>query len=397
MEKIINSVCNVVIDSNYKSFNEAVCYFNECNDVNVKNYEINSKCLKLVNDNKDEEYKDIKNKKNNICDVYDKVLIITDENLYIHQVDKLTKSINSKYLYEYVVKPGEESKTLSIYEEIMNYCSKINLTRKSVIIALGGGVVGDLAGFVASTYMRGIDVIQVPTSLLAQVDSSIGGKTGINLDNIKNIIGSFYQPKFTYINTTALKTLNQEEFISGMAEVIKYAVIYDYKLLDYLIENSEAILNRDENILYNVVKKCSSIKVEVVGKDEKEGGLRKILNFGHTFGHGVEKLCKISHGYAVSIGMNMAFKLALKENLISKDYYDKFIMVSNYYNLPLNFEIPSNKNFLAKDILEIMKSDKKNSFGKMNLILPVELGKVELIDNIEEDKILEIIRECHNA
>lgn len=375
MEKIINSVCNVVIDSDYKSLNEAVYYFNNHNDK--------------------EKYKHSDTV--NICDIYDKVLIITDENLYINQVGELIKSINVKHIYEYVIKPGEESKTLNTYEEIMRYCLKINLTRKSIIIALGGGVVGDLAGFIASTYMRGIDVIQVPTSLLAQVDSSIGGKTGINLGNIKNIIGSFYQPKFTYINTNSLKTLNQKEFISGMAEVIKYAVIYDYKLLDYLIENSEAILNRDEDILYNVVKKCSSIKVEVVGKDEKEGGLRKILNFGHTFGHGVEKLCKISHGYAVSIGMNMAFKLALKENLISKEYYEKFIMVLNCYNLPSKFEIHNNESFLDKDILEIMKSDKKNSFGKINLILPVEFGKVDLIDNIEEDKILEIIRECRNA
>ena len=368
MEKIINSVCNVVIDSSYQYFNEAVYYFNE--DVN---------------------------KKSNICDVYDKVLIITDENLYIHQMDKLIKSINAKYIYEYVIKPGEESKSLNIYEEIMNYCAKINLTRKSVVIALGGGVVGDLAGFIASTYMRGIDVIQVPTSLLAQVDSSIGGKTGINLGNIKNVIGSFYQPKFTYINTTALKTLSQDEFISGMAEVIKYAVIYDYEFLDYLIENSEAILNRDKEILYNVVKKCVSIKVYVVGADEKEGGLRKILNFGHTFGHGVEKLCKISHGDAVSIGMNMAFKLALSEKLIKKDYYDKFIMLSKAYNLPLTYELPLHEVFLAEDVLEIMKSDKKNSFGKINLILPVDLGKVEVVNNIEEDKILDIIRECHNA
>lgn len=368
MEKIINSVCNVVIDNSYKHFNESVSYFNE-----------KSKC--------------------NINDIYDNVLIITDQNVYNHQLNKLTDSINAKTIYEYIIPAGEDSKSLSMYEEIMKYCIRINLSRKSVIIALGGGVVGDLAGYVASTYMRGIDVIQVPTSLLAQVDSSIGGKTGINLGNFKNIIGTFYQPKFTYINVDALKTLEEDEFISGMAEVIKYAMIYDYEFLDYLINNSKSLLNRESDSLYYIVKKCASIKVDVVGIDEKEGGLRKTLNFGHTFGHGVEKLCKISHGYAVSIGMNMAFKLSLKENIISNDYYDLFLKVCNEYNLPLTFEIEDSilSNNIEKEILNIMKSDKKNSFSKINLILPTDLGKVKVIDKIDEDKILKIIKECRNA
>lgn len=369
MEKITNSVCNVAIDNSYKYFNEVVCYFNEKTNCSIN-------------------------------DIYDNILIITDQNVYNHQLNKLIDSINAKSIYEYIIPSGEDSKSLSMYEEIMTYCVRMNLSRKSVIVALGGGVVGDLAGYVASTYMRGVDVIQVPTSLLAQVDSSIGGKTGINLGNFKNIIGTFYQPKLTYINVDALKTLNEEEFLSGMAEVIKYAVIYDYKFLDYLIENSKSILNRESEHLYYIVKKCARIKVDVVGIDEKEGGLRKILNFGHTFGHGVEKLCKISHGYAVSIGMNMAFKLSLKENIISNDYYELFVKVCNKYNLPLNFEMEDgidSLNNIEEEILNIMKSDKKNSFGKINLVLPIDLGKVEVIDKIEEDKILKIIKECHNA
>ena len=191
-------------------------------------------------------------------------------------------------IYEYIVPEGEDSKSLSVYEEIIKYCIRINLSRKSLIIALGGGVVGDLAGFVASTYMRGIDVCQIPTSLLAQVDSSVGGKTGLNIGNLKNVIGTFYQPKFTYINIDALKTLPHSEFISGMAEVIKYSLIYDYDFLDYLIDNSEKILDKDNETLCYMVEKCIQIKADIVSKDEKEGGLRKILNFGHTFGHGVE-------------------------------------------------------------------------------------------------------------
>ena len=352
MEKISNDICNIIIDNSYKHFDE------ELNEQNI----------------------------------YDSILIISDGNVYKSQGHDFVKNLKSKIIYEYIVSPGEDSKSLEVYEDIIKYCVRINLSRKSVIIALGGGVVGDLAGYVASTYMRGIDVIQVPTSLLAQVDSSIGGKTGINIGNFKNIIGTFYQPKFTYINVDVLKTLPEDEFRSGMSEVIKYSIIYDYDFLDYLINNSKDILNRGSEKLYYIVKKCASIKAEVVGKDEKEGGLRKILNFGHTFGHGVEKLCKISHGDAVSIGMNMAFKLSLKENLIDEKYYNKFLKVCKLYDLPLEFE-----NADENEVLEIMKSDKKNSFSKINLVLPVDLGKVEVINTICEDRILEIIKECKYA
>lgn len=189
MEKIINNVCNIAIDTSYNNFTESVYEFNK------KNIEDLSKI--------------------NINEIYDEVLIISDNNVYNHQLDTFINSIKVKMVYEYIVPAGEDSKSLTVYEEIIKYCIKINLSRKSLIIALGGGVVGDLAGFIASTYMRGIDVCQIPTSLLAQVDSSVGGKTGINIGNLKNIIGAFYQPKFTYINIEALKTLHHKEFIAG--------------------------------------------------------------------------------------------------------------------------------------------------------------------------------------
>lgn len=348
MEKIENKVCNIIIDNNYKSF-------------------------------------DIK-------EDYDSVLIITDQNVYNYQSHKFIENLKLKTIHEYIIPPGEESKSLEVYEEIMKYCTRINLSRKSAIIALGGGVVGDLAGFVASTYMRGIDVIQVPTTLLAQVDSSVGGKTGINLGNFKNIIGSFYQPKFTYISIGALKTLPEEEFLEGISEVIKYSIIYDYDFLKYLIENSESILDRETKNLYDIVKKCVSIKAEVVEKDEKESNLRKILNFGHTFGHGIERLCQISHGQAVGIGMNMAFKVSLEKKLIKEEYYNEFLEVCGKYNICLNFE-EADEN----EILQVMKMDKKNSFGKISLILPTGYGKVEVMDNIEEEIILDSIKRCKNA
>lgn len=380
MEKIINEVCNIVIDNSYKNFTTLVYEFNNKNIENLSKFNIN--------------------------EIYDEVLIISDENVYNHQLDNFINNIKVKIVYEYIIPSGEDSKSLSVYEEIIKYCIRINLSRKSLIIALGGGVVGDLAGFVASTYMRGIDVCQVPTSLLSQVDSSVGGKTGINIGNFKNIIGTFYQPKFTYINIDALKTLSYNEFIAGMAEVIKYSIIYDYDFLDYLINNSENILNKDNETLHYMVKKCIEIKADIVSKDEKEGNLRKILNFGHTFGHGVEKLCKISHGEAVSIGMNMAFKLALEKGYINGSYYDKFINACDKFNLPLNFNISldekdeiteESKDKINKEILEIMKNDKKNSFGKINLILPIGFGKVKIIDDIDDGEILKIIKEVNNA
>ena len=380
MEKIINEVCNIVIDNSYKNFTTLVYEFNNKNIENLSKFNIN--------------------------EIYDEVLIISDENVYNHQLDNFINNIKAKIVYEYIIPSGEDSKSLSVYEEIIKYCIRINLSRKSLIIALGGGVVGDLAGFVASTYMRGIDVCQVPTSLLSQVDSSVGGKTGINIGNFKNIIGTFYQPKFTYINIDALKTLSYNEFIAGMAEVIKYSIIYDYDFLDYLINNSENILNKDNETLHYMVKKCIEIKADIVSKDEKEGNLRKILNFGHTFGHGVEKLCKISHGEAVSIGMNMAFKLALEKGYINGSYYDKFINACDKFNLPLNFNISldekdeitkERKDKINQEILEIMKNDKKNSFGKINLILPIGFGKVKIIDDIDDGEILKIIKEVNNA
>ena len=380
MEKIINEVCNIVIDNSYKNFTTLVYEFNNKNIENLSKFNIN--------------------------EIYDEVLIISDENVYNHQLDNFINNIKAKIVYEYIIPSGEDSKSLSVYEEIIKYCIRINLSRKSLIIALGGGVVGDLAGFVASTYMRGIDVCQVPTSLLSQVDSSVGGKTGINIGNFKNIIGTFYQPKFTYINIDALKTLSYNEFIAGMAEVIKYSIIYDYDFLDYLINNSENILNKDNKTLHYMVKKCIEIKADIVSKDEKEGNLRKILNFGHTFGHGVEKLCKISHGEAVSIGMNMAFKLALEKGYINGSYYNKFINACDKFNLPLNFNISldekdeiteESKDKINKEILEIMKNDKKNSFGKINLILPIGFGKVKIIDDIADGEILNIIKGVNNA
>lgn len=368
MEKVINNTCKIYVDEGYRNLQKSLC--EACN-------------VKTIDE---------------LNEIYDAYFIICDYNTYNTQLHELMNHLKGKYIYEYILNPGEDSKSLENYEKIMNYCIKVNLSRKSLVIALGGGVVGDLAGFVAATYMRGIDVVQVPTTLLSQVDSSIGGKTGINLGHSKNIIGAFHQPKNVYINVEALKTLPQKDYLSGMGEVIKYAFIEknacDERLnfMDFLIENYENIMDRKTSTLLNMVKKCAEIKANVVDKDEKEGNLRKILNFGHTFGHGIEKLCHISHGEAVSIGMNMAFKLSLEKKLIDEDYYNQFISICNKFSLPITFEYED-----VNEIFEIMKNDKKNSFSKINLILPVGIGRVKLFDNIEQDLIMKVIKECNNA
>lgn len=323
---------------------------------------------------------------------YDSILIITDDNVYKKQLEYFIKVFKHKIIYEYIISSGEDSKNLGTYEEIIRYCIQNNLSRKSLVLAFGGGVVGDLAGFVASTYMRGVDLIQVPTTLLSQVDSSIGGKTGVNIGVYKNIVGSFYQPELVYINVNALKTLHKDEFIGGLAEVIKYALVYDYEFLDYLIENSEDILNLNENKLLYIISKCVNIKLDIVRKDEKENDLRRILNLGHTFGHGIEKLGRLSHGFAVSIGTVMAFKFSLKRGYINNDYYNKLMEVYNLYNLPTTFY-----DIDSKDIVNIMKKDKKNSFGKFNLVIPIDYGKVRVVDDGTEDEIYEVIEEIKNA
>ena len=361
MEKIKNKVCNIFIDESYRNFNKALNKISGTSDKNIN-------------------------------EIYDNVLVISDENVYKTQLNKFIDLLGAKFVSEYIVPAGEGSKCIETFERILEHGLKAGLTRKSLVIAVGGGVVGDLSGYVAASYMRGIDFIQVPTTLLAQVDSSIGGKTGINLGTYINVVGAFYQPQFTFINVSALRTLPDDQFRNGMSEVVKYGFIYDYEFIDYLLENSEDILDKRDSALKYIVTKCAEIKANVVEADEKEGGLRKILNFGHTFGHGVEKLCHIAHGEAVSIGMNMAFKLSLKKNLVDEEYYNKFLQICQKFNLPVEFEGAD-----EKEVLNIMKSDKKNSFSKINMMLPVGHGKVQLFNDVDEDVILEVIKGCKHA
>lgn len=302
---------------------------------------------------------------------YDKVVIVTDENVEVNLYDDFVKSIfsitNSKYFSKVCIKPGEESKCLETFNELISKFIDFGMSRKSLVIAFGGGVVGDLAGFVAATYMRGIDYIQVPTTILSQVDSAIGGKTGIDVGVYKNMIGAFKQPLFTYINTETLKTLPSDELKSGFGEIIKYAAIIDDdgEFEKFLYDNSVEVKCLDNEKIIKAIMKCAEFKARIVKADEKETGLRKILNFGHTFGHAMEMEYSLKHGEAVAIGMKIAFRVALAKGYIKKDYYDKFVELIDKYDFEFNFG-----KIDVERLVEIIKKDKKNSFGDISVILP---------------------------
>lgn len=305
----------------------------------------------------------------------DKWMIITDRNVDQLYGEKVVKALEGKEIHKYIIDPGEESKSFSTVENILNEMIEKGLTRKSKIIALGGGVVGDLAGFCASIYMRGISFIQIPTTLLAQVDSSVGGKTGVNMAQGKNMVGSFYQPRAVIIDTDTLRTLPKRELISGMGEIVKYGVIWDYEFLNLIEENLQAIMNLEEELMKKIIKKCCQIKAEVVSKDERELGLRKILNFGHTLAHAIETLTdykRYTHGEAVLIGMYHEALMAKDFGYIDEEYFKKIGNLIKDLGVCLNIS-----EFSMESLREAMMKDKKNKDGKISFIFPKGRGRVE--------------------
>lgn len=268
----------------------------------------------------------------------------------------------------FVTEGGEESKSGEEYLRILEFLAQRSYTRSDIIIALGGGVVGDLAGFVASTYLRGVRLVQIPTTLLAFVDSSVGGKTAINLKSGKNLVGAFYQPNLVICDIDCAKTLSKEDFACGMAEVIKYGMLFDLELLD-LIEDGM------DNNAEEIIAKCVSLKKAVVEKDEKDIGERQLLNFGHTLGHAIEKETNyaVMHGQAVAIGMHLITARALKKGLCGKEVLLKLITLLDKYNLPLKTDIPMER------LIKRTEVDKKRSRKGLTVVLPTqELGKCEL-------------------
>ena len=275
------------------------------------------------------------------------------------------------------VPAGEKSKRIAMVEKCYDQLAAHRLERKSFIVALGGGVVGDLAGFVAATYLRGIPFVQVPTTLLAQVDSSVGGKTGVNLKAGKNLVGAFYQPQLVLCDLDTLKTLPKREYVSGLAEVIKYGVIHDSVLFAQLERNLPKLLQRDVATLRNVIARCCEIKADVVGQDETESGLRAILNFGHTIGHAIENSSgygKFLHGEAIAIGQVAAAKLSQKLLGLPSADAARIEKLFTQAGLPVRVKL---NPVQRKKLFSAMLLDKKVSGGEVKFVLAKKIGRVE--------------------
>lgn len=285
---------------------------------------------------------------------------------------------------------AESAKNLSTVEKVSRSLVRAGADRHSVVIAVGGGVVGDVAGFVAASYLRGVPLVQVPTTLVAQVDSSVGGKTGVNLPEGKNLVGAFYPAKLVLVDPEALKTLPDREFRSGLAEVIKYGVIADPKLFRFLEERMEPLLKRDAASLLDIIRRSIEIKADVVSRDERESSLREILNFGHTFGHALEsvtKYKKYQHGEAVAWGMICSGLLGHEIAGMPAD--DVARMVSLIRRIG---PLPRWPQVAASDLLDAMRLDKKSRGGKLRFVLSDKIGAAKSYDGVEEQSALCVLR-----
>jgi 3-dehydroquinate synthase len=285
-----------------------------------------------------------------------------------------------------VLEPGEESKCVEVAESVWDKLFELDADRKSVVVAVGGGVVGDLAGFAAATYARGIDLMQVPTTLLAQVDSSVGGKVGINLTRGKNMVGAFWQPLGVLIDTSVLDTLPQREYRAGLAEVVKYGMILDAAFFEFLETNVEALNQRDPGVLRQVVARCCRLKADVVQRDERElTGQRTVLNYGHTFCHALETVAgygTLLHGEGVAIGMLCASRLAERLGHIDAQLTGRQRQLLQALGLPVDVPPLDHEALLAA-----MAHDKKTEHGQLRFVLPMRLGHVELVADVAPDDV----------
>ena len=336
-----------------------------------------------------------------------RVLLVSDETVDSIYGDDVAKSIVNRGLdLDVIVVPaGEESKSIDVAFSIWERFLEIGADRRSVAVALGGGVVGDLTGFVAATYQRGIRFFQVPTSLLAQVDSSVGGKTAINLPKGKNMVGAFYQPCGVLIDPTVLSSLSDEQYRSGLGEVVKYGVSLDDAFFVTLEGNVEKIKARDPSILGEIIARCCGIKAQIVSEDEKETtGRRALLNYGHTLGHALETALgygTLPHGYGVSIGSILAARLALRLAQkgdtrfaeIDEGWIERQINLVRAMGLPANLadvgrayaDAPETE---PENIVSLAASDKKAEFGMLNFVLPVKLGECIYVKNVSAEDVL---------
>lgn len=328
----------------------------------------------------------------------DQAMLVTNQTLAPLYLDALRARLEEAgVVVDQVILPdGEQFKTLAVMDQVFTALLEKPHGRDTTLIALGGGVIGDLTGFAAASYQRGVRFIQVPTTLLAQVDSSVGGKTAVNHPLGKNMIGAFYQPASVVVDLDCLKTLPARELSSGLAEVIKYGIILDGDFFSWLEDNLEALLALDGEAMAYCIRRCCELKAEVVAADEHEHGLRALLNLGHTYGHAIEAHMGYGnwlHGEAVAAGMVMAARNAERLGLFSATDTDRIIALLRRAGLPVN----GPESMAASDYLPHMMRDKKVLAGQLRLILPLAIGKAEVRSGVPHDMVLASIQDCQTS
>lgn len=320
------------------------------------------------------------------------VMIVSNTTVAPLYLDTVCKCLEDYELKTITLKDGEKYKNLDTVNTIFDALLEAKFDRSCTLIALGGGVVGDITGFAAASYQRGVNFIQIPTTLLAQVDSSVGGKTGVNHKLGKNMIGAFYQPKAVIIDTNTLKTLNDREFAAGMAEVIKYGLLGNVNFLKYLEDNILQIMKRQEDLIIDIVYDCCKDKANIVAQDQFEKGTRALLNFGHTFAHAIENICGYGyylHGEAVAIGMLMAARMSQLENYINKEDFSRILRLIKNTNLPDKVK----EKISVYDFIEAMRVDKKSIAGNMRLILLKNIGKANIYVKYSNTNLKKVLSE----
>ncbi len=320
-----------------------------------------------------------------------KAALISDTtvyNLYGSQVEESLK-LSHYDTYNYIIPPGDRSKSLAMAANIYDMLYEAKIERNHPLVALGGGVVGDLTGFVAATWLRGVPFVQVPTTLEAAIDASVGGKTAVNHPKGKNLIGVFYQPKAVLMDVGTFRTLSPRDVRAGLAESIKHAVIKDTAFFDYHEQHVRKILALDGSVMESLVARNCRIKADVVSADEREGGLRAILNFGHTIAHAIEiagGLEQWRHGEAVALGMIGAGYIAVRRGIFPKEQFQRMESLIRQFELPCRYP-----NLHFNQLLELMKRDKKVKAGRIHFVLPTQIGHVEMYDDVTESQIEEAV------
>ena len=323
------------------------------------------------------------------------VMVVTNSTVAPIYLDKVIKLLDKCNVEVTILPDGEQYKTLETTKTIFDALLNAKFDRSATLIALGGGVVGDITGFAAASYQRGINLIQIPTTLLSQVDSSVGGKTGVNHELGKNMVGAFHQPQAVIIDVDTLETLNDREFSAGMAEVIKYGLLGNVDFLLELEKNVDAIMNRDKNLIIDAVYRSCEDKANIVAEDEFEHGKRSLLNFGHTFGHGIENILGYGsylHGEAISIGMYMAAKLSELEGNLSVDDVERVKNILTKAKLPCNIE----GEVSSENLIKAMSIDKKAIDGNIRLVLLRSVGDSFITGSYSQENFNKVVSNfCH--